>query len=163
MKCVVSGKDNGPSWRKPIAPPCWMSPCAKYPLFYPHWWQNLHRLRLSCFIGGGGFLSRGLASKKGLQQLPIVLVNLLKIRWFLTAGDWLLFQVNAHFVIFLFKKSQFILSSTKAFNTHGDLDLLLLLVIADVTKKEEQTVAWECFLQIRLLKWPLCCIFIWRF
>jgi len=35
MKCVVSGKDNGPSWRKPIAPPCWMSPCAKYPLFYP--------------------------------------------------------------------------------------------------------------------------------
>ena len=100
---------------------------------------------LSCFIGRGGFLSWGLASKKGLQQLPIVLVNLLKIRWLLTAGDWLLFQVNAHFVIFFFLKSQFILSSTKAFNTHGDLDVLLL-VIADVTKKEEQTVARECFL-----------------
>jgi len=38
------------------------------------------------------------------------------------------------------KKSQSILSSTKAFNTHGDLDVLLL-VIADVTEKEEQTVA----------------------
>jgi hypothetical protein len=46
---------------------------------------------------------------------------------------------------FFLKKSQFILSSTKAFNTHGDLDVLLL-VIADVTKKEEQTVARECFL-----------------
>jgi hypothetical protein len=71
------------------------------------WW-------LSRFIGRGGFLSRGLASKKGLQQFPIVLVSLLKIRWLLTAGDWL----NAHFVnFFIKKKSQFILSSTEAFNT----------------------------------------------
>jgi uncharacterized protein (DUF2225 family) len=49
------------------------------------------------------------------------------------------------FCDFFFFKSQFIQSSTKAFNTHGDLDVLLL-VIADVTKKEEQTVARECFL-----------------
>jgi len=58
-------------------------------------------------------------------------------------GRWL---AESPFCDFFYKKkSQSILSSTKAFNTHGDLDVLLL-VIADVTEKEEQTVAWECFL-----------------